>query len=131
LEGKEKMMEAKAKMNHTPGPWAWHKLKEKANERDCFNALERSPAGDNPVLTYQTLSKDPQTDTVIEVSEADAQLIAAAPDLLAALQQMDALVESLWPSIPWGKTFNLNVQALNEAPIAAKRAIAKALTGLA
>lgn len=50
----------------------------------------------------------------------------AAPDLLKALEQMDALVESLWKSVPWGQTFNLDIQALNEVPLAAKRAIARA-----
>lgn len=57
---------------------------------------------------------------------ANARLIAAAPDLFAALQRMDALVESLWKSIPWGETFNLDIAALNEAPLAAKRALALA-----
>jgi hypothetical protein len=47
-------------------------------------------------------------------------------DLLAALKGMVALVEKLWPAVDWGKTFNLPVRELNEAPIAAKRAIANA-----
>ena len=56
--------------------------------------------------------------------ESDARLIAASPELYAALKRMDALVEGLWKSIPWGQTFNLDIAALNEAPLAAKRALA-------
>jgi hypothetical protein len=54
----------------------------------------------------------------------DARLIDAAPDLYAALRRMDALVDGLWKSIPWGQTFDLDIAALNEAPTAAKRALA-------
>ena len=52
--------------------------------------------------------------------------IAAAPQLLEACKRMDDLVEKLWAAVDWGKTFNLPAQELNEAPIAAKRAIAAA-----
>lgn len=48
------------------------------------------------------------------------------PELLAALKRMDGLVEKLWKSVPWGQTFNLPVQELNEAPLEAKRVIQRA-----
>lgn len=61
---------------------------------------------------------------------ANAEFIVLAcnchDDLLEALKEMDALVESLWDSVAWGKTFNLDVSALNLAPSKAKAAIAKA-----
>lgn len=44
-------------------------------------------------------------------------------ELLAALRRMDGLVEKLWKSVPWGQTWDLPVQELNEAPNQAKRAI--------
>lgn len=47
-------------------------------------------------------------------------------ELLEALKAMDALVESLWKSVNWANTFDLDVRALNEAPIAARAAILKA-----
>ena len=56
----------------------------------------------------------------------NAYLIAAAPRMLRALERMDALVESLWDSVNWRKTFDLNVALLNEAPLDAKRAILEA-----
>lgn len=56
----------------------------------------------------------------------DAVLAAAAPDLLDALEAMDALVENLWKAVPWGQTHDLDIVALNEAPLKAKRAIVKA-----
>lgn len=62
--------------------------------------------------------------------EANAKFIARAcnchDDLLEALKEMDALVESLWDSVDWGSTFNLDISALNLVPPKAKDAIAKA-----
>jgi len=46
--------------------------------------------------------------------------------MLDALKRMDALVEKLWKCVPWGKTWDLPVQELNEAPMQAKRAIQQA-----
>ena len=48
------------------------------------------------------------------------------PELLEALKDMEALMAKLWDSIPWRDTWDLPVQALNEAPIKARAAIAKA-----
>jgi hypothetical protein len=64
----------------------------------------------------------------MNVKRADeiARLRDINADLLEALKRMDALIESLWDSVPWGQTFRLPVQELNEAPIQARRAIAKA-----
>lgn len=47
-------------------------------------------------------------------------------ELLAALKRMDLLVELLWDCVPWGKTWNLPITELNEAPLQAKRAILRA-----
>lgn len=70
----------------TPGPWFWA-----MDSRNQPTALMRSGTGDY-VITPQAdvgdygLSVDPWND----VSEADAALIATAPDLLAAA------VQALW-----------------------------------
>ncbi len=52
----------------------------------------------------------------------------AAEDLLEALKDMAALMDSLWESVPWGDTHDLDVTALNEAPMKARAAIKKAET---
>lgn len=68
-------------MKHTPGPWrVWEQ-----NERLCVES-NPSELGDFNLLVCQVTSAP-----LAELSEpdrhtADAQLIAAAPDLLAALQ---------------------------------------------
>jgi len=96
-----------------PAPWRWQWQRGRI-------ALIGGDGKD--VIVVAEDSESP----LLDISEAHARLIAAAPDLLAALEGMDALVESLWKSVPWGDTFDLDVQALNEAPTRAKRAIAKA-----
>lgn len=53
-----------------------------------------------------------------------AATTTSQPGLLAAAEAMDALMENLWQAVPWGKTFNLDVAALNTAPMRLKRAIA-------
>jgi hypothetical protein len=60
-------------VSHTPGPWKW--------ELDCW-ALHNSK-GEN-VLYPSTSYGDP----TIRVSDDNARLIAAAPDLLAACEAL-------------------------------------------
>lgn len=66
-------------MSHTPGPWIWRNksgsLHQKGTDRR-FGVTVLAP-------TYEY---DSGVDT--EVSDADAALIAAAPDLLAALKEI-------------------------------------------
>ena len=76
---------------------------------------------------FGTYIASEQTPLIATVHELEyASLIVAAPDMLAALEQMNALMENLFEVVDWGKTFRLDVVALNEAPLAMKRAIAKA-----
>ena len=90
-------------MTHTPGPWTFDQ--EDDNSTDFWVFQANGPAR-----------------IAVEVSERDAALIAAAPELLAALQ---ALVAEYEPNI---KTFALNAprKARWQDAIAA---IAKATTG--
>jgi len=70
---------------HTPGPWA----AEKVNERKIRQWSIRAQ-GAAPVISYElaTLSgHDPVRD------KANARLIAAAPELLAALQEIVAAAD--------------------------------------
>ena len=63
--------------SHTPGPWAFEQL---CND-DC----------DFVVLGGRGM----QTRVAVECSERDAALIAAAPDMLAALYRSAAALESV------------------------------------
>jgi hypothetical protein len=62
---------------HTPGPWL---INERVKTARLDNALMVRPA-DHHNYEYGATA-------IIATSEADARLIAAAPELLAALQQM-------------------------------------------
>lgn len=63
---------------HTPGPWAWHII-----------AGERALAGGDPDNTF-ILRTNRRSMRYITLSAADANLIAAAPDLLAACEEVAA-----------------------------------------
>jgi len=58
--------------------------------------------------------------------EALVRIFALAPELLEASVEVDALLENLWDSVDWGKTFQLDIKRLNEAPMRLKAVLAKA-----
>ena len=59
--------------------------------------------------------------------DANARLIAAAPDLYDVVPRLLAVIEDFMPNV--GRCALQNYQELNEAPIAARAAIAKAEGG--
>ena len=78
---------------HTPGPWAWEWIAEKSNEWAVGQAWRE----DGTPISGQIVEGEWLEDTIIErrligmnesghANAADAHLIAAAPDLLAALK---------------------------------------------
>ena len=95
----------------TPGPWVLDYNRDASRIKDA--------EGITLAVAY-----DLRRDADGTEEYANARLITAAPALYEALKRMDALVEGLWKCIPWGKTFDLDIAALNEAPLAAKRALA-------
>lgn len=64
----------------------------------------------------------------IEKTLSDARLIAAAPDLYSALNAMLDMFSAVAEKVDWGKSFlgSNEIRKFNEAPIQAKRALAKA-----
>lgn len=88
---------------HTPGPWIWD---------NNFNGLYGA-GPDNEVLSYAGYEGMWLTDSPSR--EANARLIASAPDLLEALSE----VVEFWDSI-------VPTDCINEMPIKARAAIAKA-----
>lgn len=67
---------------HTPGPWQWEK------RGGAFRAIE-GPSGPSVAVTEEYAG-----DAWIDVSEANARLIAAAPEMLEALIQAAAHLSS-------------------------------------
>lgn len=71
----------------TPGPWRWYKDTEDSHGEGEYSDLG-SPNG--TVLSYSVKTAHANVDfsACIEVSEANARLIAAAPDLLQACRAL-------------------------------------------
>jgi hypothetical protein len=65
--------------DHTPGPWRafWHT----ENERLALGSWRLARNDDHPVPLYRVRRNNP-------TAEANARLIAAAPDMLAALKEV-------------------------------------------
>lgn len=103
-------------MSHTPGPWMLH---APGSMRAC-DGRHGSADGCRTIVEAEIVGV-PRPE-----AEANARLISAAPELLAALKEMADMMEMLWEAVPWGQTFNLDAKLLNEAPLHAKAAIAKA-----
>ena len=51
------------------------------------------------------------------------------PELLEALQAYDAMFMEVMKCVDWGKTFDPPIKAINEVPLRARAAIAKATGG--
>lgn len=76
----------------------------------------------------RTLSPEELSDhsRTVAAAQARERLNAAAPDLLAACEKANGLLTHLMKVVPWGKTFDLDVAALNEALLVLPAAITKA-----
>lgn len=124
-------------LQHTPGPWtrddSVHPYDVNILDANGFRIakVEATPilSGYSEKLGIDHWADAPGTAYIERTADelnANVSLIEAAPDMLAALEQMNALMENLFEAVDWAKTFRLDVVALNEAPLAMKRAIAKA-----
>lgn len=80
---------------HTPGPWAVH-----ANVRDSRTDAARIDAGDTLVATVSTLPT--KTTAAWHEAHANARLLAAAPDMLEALQSLVRAVEQFTSAVALG-----------------------------
>jgi hypothetical protein len=90
---------------HTPGPWAVHPVRARV---DAFNSGDALPVCE---LLWPT---DERTE---EETEANAALIAAAPDLLEALQRLrnEAKLTGLDQQAGWDAWFAMADEALAKA----------------
>lgn len=88
---------------HTKGPW-----------RKCSPASKRNN-GQRIIIVGANDRAIGDVWTLDEEGQANARLIAAAPDLLAALQDMVALVQEKGMPARWAKTLNKSRAALSKA----------------
>lgn len=75
----------------TPGPWIAHKYPTKRGYGFVIQSEEHRG------ISIASLSPGISTDRIEPIAEANARLIAAAPDLLAALEELLESQRGDWP----------------------------------
>lgn len=101
---------------HTPGPWAFSRSDDFGDARFYVAQQDGAPYTSN-YSDVATLIAETVSGERVSIQEANARLIAAAPELLEALQEM---VEFFQPNA-WGSSTNRS-----DALAKASAAIAKA-----
>lgn len=103
---------------HTPGPW-----EVKSVDKQTWQI---GTADFGSIVTLH----DPYRASIRMTAEmeADARLIAAAPDLLEALKKVKQMISEALPKFNWRDSFlDANaIRLLNEVPLAVYEAVAKA-----
>lgn len=111
------------KTNHTPGPWVW-----RDNPAEMpFDARLVGEHGEGDEVILATFA-DPASDAPgdgLDPTEANARLIAAAPDLLAALDACGAALEN-WQTIISNKGANYTTPTEKMIAFNADELLAKA-----
>jgi hypothetical protein len=105
---------------HTPGPW-------NTFEYQCRSVIGVARQGDDS-FTICEVNPDLESEQGYQIAEANARLIAAAPDLLEALKKIDALYTH-WFDLADGSGVTLmqsSVAKMEAAHRAAEAAIARA-----
>jgi hypothetical protein len=77
-------------VKHTPGPWIEKEWTE------CLTIFPHKGNEDEPGYPLATVHKDPKHGFTADRARANARLIAAAPDLLAALENLLNPIEKGW-----------------------------------
>lgn len=104
-------------MNHTPGPWRLHNSMAASDWERAVNTKGYQLIYVDPVNAVEVRGTD---------AEANAHLIAAAPELLAVVKQVGKLFEELTCESRKTKARATNWEFVNDTMVAASKAIAKA-----
>jgi hypothetical protein len=110
------------KPKHTPGPWIWDYI-----EKSTIDILGGGKKG-SPILIAEI---DPEVGAKPKIAEANARLIASAPDLLKALKYFEESFTYMCKKINWGAS-HLDAKAvtyMNTCGPKARQAIIKAEEG--
>lgn len=78
--------------------------------------------GPNLTRLFETVKRNQlcdDADVLVAIFERHGE------ELIAALEEMDMLMDNLWKAVPWGKTVKLDIARLNTAPGNAKRLLAQ------
>lgn len=97
------------KPTHTPGPW-------KVNGQAGYAGHTVIDTNGRSVAAFPSSSKRPKSER-----DANARLIASAPELLAALKDLEAFADHVFDNDEWAKGHGVMVKA--------RAAIAKAEAG--
>ena len=105
-------------MAHTPGPWLFSWEGEGGSWKGTGLSIVADQLGEVCYIDhrldgfYQDHQRTPRTH---EDQQANAKLIAAAPDLLSALKMAVDLMENYGVDAAVGKQFRLLTDAINKA----------------
>lgn len=72
---------------HTPGPWEWSNQYKSSDNSDTWSLIGADG--------YGILSCDGEANSPQSCNKADAQLIAAAPELLEALKMVSGYIRTM------------------------------------
>lgn len=107
---------------HTPGPWSVFNPRLRTNPTKEARLLVLHPDGERLIARCNEGFSNSKGTLAIEEREANARLIAAAPELLAALEALFAncsMIHNVWGD-------GCNRKQADAAIAAARAAIAKA-----
>lgn len=101
-------------MGHTPGPWKFIDATKVAAMQFAPKCVIR--AGEREIASFSWNDKSPWFPTKVE-SQANARLIAAAPDLLEALNRLctEAFITKIDEQAGWDVWFGMARAAIAKA----------------
>ena len=115
--------------DHTPGPWEAFVYSSGSDQSGLYHSFISGDRGDNTYIVAEVIlhteADNYMSFSVAGMSEANARLIAAAPETLEQRNELLAALEAVLPAVcKCGSSdcFETNARAVAEAAIAKARA---------